>query len=231
MTGSVWHLAIATVLFVGSHFALSSPPVRKPLVAAIGERPFLGVYSLLSLVLIVWTVIAYGDAPLVEVWTPPTGLRHLSLGVMPFACILVVAGLTTPNPSVAGVDGRAIAARGPVGILKVTRHPMMWGIGLWGIVHLLANGDAAGMILFAGMTTLALGGAWAIDARKDLTHEPSWEAFCDQTSYLPLAAVLSGRARVSLGEIGWWRLALGLALYAVLLAAHGWLFGVDPWPL
>jgi uncharacterized membrane protein len=231
MTGSVWHVAIATLLFVGSHFALSSPPVRKPLVARIGERSFLGLYSVLSLVLITWTAIAYGNAPLVEVWTPPTGLRHLSLAIMPFACILVVAGLTTPNPTLAVADGRAVASRGPVGILKVTRHPMMWGFGLWGIAHLLANGDAAGMILFAGMTVLALGGAKAIDAKRDVTHEPAWEAFCDKTSYLPLAAILSGRTRVSLGEIGWWRLALGLVLYVVLLAIHGWLFGVDPWPL
>ena len=75
MTGSIWHVAIATLLFVGSHFALSSPPVRRPLVDVVGERPFLGLYSLLSLVLIIWTSIAYGNAPLVEVWTPPTGLR------------------------------------------------------------------------------------------------------------------------------------------------------------
>jgi uncharacterized membrane protein len=231
MTGSVWHVAIATLLFVGSHFALSSPPVRRPLVDVLGERPFLGLYSLLSLVLITWTAIAYGNAPFVEVWTPPTGLRHLSLAIMPFACILVVAGLTTPNPTLAAVDGRAVASRGPVGILKVTRHPMMWGFGLWGIAHLLANGDAAGMILFAGMTVLALGGAKAIDAKRDVTHEPTWEAFCDKTSYLPLAAILSGRTRVSLGEIGWWRLALGVALYVVLILVHGWLFGVDPWPL
>jgi uncharacterized membrane protein len=87
------------------------------------------------------------------------------------------------------------------------------------------------MILFAGMTVLALGGAKAIDAKRDVTHEPAWEAGCDTTSYLPLAAIVSGKTRVSLGEIGWWRLALGLVLYVVLLAMHGWLFGVDPWPL
>ena len=231
MTGSVWHVAIATLLFVGSHFALSSPPLRRSLVATVGEKPFLVLYSLLSLVLISWASIAYGEAPVVEVWTPPTGLRHLSLTIMPFACILLVAGLTTPNPTVAAVDGRAIAARGPVGILKVTRHPMLWGFGLWGIAHLLANGDAAGMVLFGGITVLALGGARAIDAKKDVTHEPAWEAFCEKTSYWPLAAILSGRTRVSLGEIGWWRLALGIVLYVVLIMVHGWLFGVDPWPL
>ncbi len=102
---------------------------------------------------------------------------------------------------------------------------------MWGIAHLLANGDAAGMILFAGMTVLALGGAKAIDAKRDVTHEPSWEAFCDKTSYWPLAVVFSGRTRLRLLEIGWWRLALGIALYVVLIFVHGRLFGVEPWPL
>ena len=46
-----------------------------------------------------------------------------------------------------------------------------------------------------------------------------------------LVVLSPGRTRVSLGEIGWWRLALGLVLYVVLLAVHGWLFGVNPWPL
>ncbi|MGF1639721.1 MAG: NnrU family protein [Rhodospirillales bacterium] len=231
MTGSVWHVAMATLAFVGSHFVLSSPPLRGPLVARLGERPFLALYSLLAVALIVWTAAAYNDAPFVEVWTPPTGLRHLSLGVMPFACILVVAGLTTANPSAVGTDGRAVAARGPRGILRVTRHPVMWGFGLWGISHLLANGDAAGIILFGGMTILALAGARAIDAKKSLGDEPSWKAFCDQTSFWPFAAVLSGRTRLGLAEIGWWRPALGIALYVGLLATHPWLFGVDPWPL
>jgi uncharacterized membrane protein len=231
MTGTVGHVALAMVLFVGGHFILSAPPVRKPLVAMLGEWPFLGLYSLIALILLAWVLLAYAAAPTVAIWTPPTGLRHLSLSVMPFACILAVAALTTPNPSVAGVDGGAIARRGPRGILKITRHPMMWGFGLWGITHLLANGDAAGMILFGGMTVLALGGALAIDARKRAQLGTDWEVYCDQSSYLPFAAIVAGRTRVSLREIGYARLAGGVALYVVLLAAHGWLFGVDPWPL
>ncbi len=231
MTGTIGHVVISVALFVGGHFLLSSPPVRKPLVRALGERPFLALYSLVALILFAWMLFAYGAAPVIQVWTPPTALRHLSLTVMPFACILVVAGITTSNPSLAGVDGGAIAGRGPVGILKITRHPMMWGFGLWGITHLLANGDSRGMILFGGMTVLALGGALAIDAKKRAALGDAWNLYCAQTSYLPLAAVLSGRTRVSLGEIGYWRLALGVAVYVIVLAAHGSLFGVDPWPL
>lgn len=218
-------------VFIASHFLLSAPPVRRPLVRALGEWPFLVLYSVVALLLFSWVLLAYGAAPFVEVWAPPTALRHLSLTVMLLASILVVAGLTTSNPSLAGVDSRAISERGPEGILKVTRHPMMWGFGLWGITHLLANGDAAGMILFGGMTVLALAGAFAIDAKKRALMGDAWESYCARTSYLPFGAILSGRTRVTLGEVGCWRLAGGVALYIVLLAAHGRLFGVNPWPL
>lgn len=230
MTGSVEHVALAVGLFLGSHVLLSSPAVRRRLVLAIGERPFIGAYSLIALVLLVWASAAYVAAPVVTVWFPPVGVRHLSLLLMPVACILVVAGVSTANPTAVGVDGGALAAGGPVGITRVTRHPVMWGVGLWGIAHLLANGDAAGMILFGGMTMLALGGALAIDAKKRQSLGSSWTDYVRQTSYLPLAAVVSGRTRLRFVEIGWWRIVLGLALYVVLLFAHPWLFGVDPLP-
>ena len=230
MSGTIWHLAAAVGLFVGSHLLLSSSPVRRRLLALMSERLFLVSYSLISLVLLVWIVITYGQTPFVDVWSPPTGLRHLSLSIMPLSCILVIAGLTTPNPTVVGADP-SIAARGPIGILKVTRHPALWGFALWGASHLLANGDAAGMILFGGMTFLSLVGACAIDAKKRTTLGEAWQTYCSQTSFLPFAALVSQRTRLEVREIGYWRLALGMALYAVLLITHGWIFGVDPWPL
>jgi len=201
------------------------------MVRALGEWPFLVVYSLVALVLFIWVLLAYAAAPVVPVWTPPTALRHLSLSAMVLACILVTAGLTTSNPSLAGVDSGAIADRGPIGILKVTRHPVMWGVGLWGITHFLANGDAGGMILFGGMTILALGGAFAIDIKKRVLLGDVWDGFCAETSYFPFGAALTGRTRVSFNDIGYWRLALGVVLYIIALVAHGPLFGVDPWPL
>ncbi len=230
MTGTIWHLALATALFVGSHMALSDRRVRGPLVSRVGERPFQGLYSLLALVLLMWIAGAYNDAPVVDVWIPGSGFRHLSLAIMPFACILLVAGVTTPNPTAAGADTRRLAESGPVGILKVTRHPVMWSFALWGVAHLLANGEAADMLLFGGMTLLALAGALAIDGKKRAAFGAAWKAYETATSFLPFAAILRGRARVSLGEIGWWRLLAGLALYAVLLFAHEWIFAVSPLP-
>lgn len=178
-----------------------------------------------------WVARAYVDAPIEVLWTPPIGLRHLSLLIMPFACILLAAALSTANPAAIGTDRPEIAARPPAGILKVTRHPLMWGIALWGAAHLLANGDAASILLFGGMTVLALAGSRAQDAKKRLQLGADWEAFAARTSYLPFAAVAQGRARVTFRDIGWWRIALGLGLYALLLALHPWLFGVSPLPL
>lgn len=231
MTGELVHVVVAAVLFVGSHFLLSCAPVRSRLVAKLGEKPFQGAYSLIALVLIVWLAMAYNAAPFVAVWWPPVGLQHVSLTVMVLASILVVGAITTPSPTAAGTDAESLAARGPVGLGRITRHPMMWGIGLWGISHLLANGDAAGMILFGSLTLLALAGPLAIDAKRRAALGPVWESYARQTSYLPFAAIAAGRTRLVFAEIGWWRVGLGIIVYIALLALHPLLFGVAPWPM
>lgn len=231
MTGTLVALGLSVTAFVGSHFLLSSRRVRHTLVAWVGEMAFLGIYSSIALATFVWMVDAYADAPYLELWLPPTALRHLALSVMPLACILVVSGLTTPSPAAVSLDPQALAMREPVGIQKVTRHPVMWGFALWGMVHLLANGDAASFILFGGMTVLALAGALHIDARKHLLLGHHWRRFAEATSFVPLAAVIQGRARLRVSEIGWWRIGLGIALYVFLVIVHPWLFGVAVWPM
>jgi uncharacterized membrane protein len=223
-------LASAVTLFVASHVILSLPRLRDPLVARLGENTFRGLYSGIALALLVWVAFAYRDAPIIDLWYPPIGLMHLSLLIMPLASILLVAGLTTPNPSAIG-GGHSDINGGPVGILKITRHPVMWAVVLWGFAHLLANGDAASLILFGGITFLALIGAVAQDAKKRRQLGTDWQAFAHQTSFLPLAALLGKRTRLSFGEIGWWRIALGIGLFALLLWLHPWLFGVNPLPI
>ncbi|QNT69036.1 NnrU family protein [Defluviicoccus vanus] len=221
-------LSLAMSLFVLSHLLLPLPQLRDALVARFGELPFRAFYSAVALALLLWTILAYRQAPIIQLWMPPTALRHLSLSLMPFVCILLVAGVSTPNPSAMGPAPARVAARGPVGIAKVTRHPVMWAIGIWGILHLLANGDAAGIILFGGMTVLALGGALVQDARKRRLLGKSWVTYAGQTSHLPLLAMAQGRTRVTLREIGYGRIIGGVILYAILLGAHAWLFGVNP---
>lgn len=226
--GGLMSLTVAVGLFGVTHLLLAAPAVRTPIVKRVGEFTYRAVYSVIALVLIVCAARAYAGAPVVDVWYPPVALRHLSLSLMPVACVFLVAGLTTPNPSAIGSDTPRVAARGPRGIVKVTRHPVMWAIGLWGMLHLLANGDAAGMILFAGMTAVALGGAAAQDHKKRLLLGSAWETFARQTSFVPFLAIIRQRVHVALREVGYGRIAGGFALYLLILAFHRWLFGVNP---
>lgn len=226
--GSLVAVALAIAAFVASHLLLSSLRVRTPLIGALGERGFRAGYSLLAIALLAWVVTAYNAAPVVALWVPPVGLRHLSLLLMPVACILLVAGLTTPNPTAVGADTAGHIARGPVGIFRITRHPVMWAIALWGIAHVLANGDAAGLILFAGLTILAMAGAAHSDFRRQAVLGERWTAYRAQTSFIPFKAILAKQTPLRPGEIGLARLAGGLALFATLFFAHPWLFGVSP---
>lgn len=214
-------LAGAVGAFVASHFLLSWPPLRARLVGALGERGFLGAYSLVAFALLGWAIVAFRAAPHVAVWLPPAGMRHLAFAIMPVAFVLAVVGLTTRNPTAVGGEGAACEA--PRGIVTATRHPFLWGVALWALAHVAANGDAAGMMLFIGMGVLALGGMAAIDHKRTLRLGPPWREFAARTSALPFAAALGGRNRVDWAGIGWLRPLAGLLAFALAMVIHGWL--------
>ncbi len=222
-------LLVAALFLLASHFGISSTPLRPWLVARLGERVYLGLYSLIALGAIVWVIRAYAQAPYVELWpvTPWTAL--VPLIVMPFAFVLAVAGLSTPNPTAVGAPPETLQGAATVrGIFRVTRHPFQWSVVLWAVAHVIASGDLAGLILFGGFGALALIGTCLIDRKYALKRGADWQAFAAASSNLPFAAIAAGRQRFVFAEIGWWRLALGLLVYLVLLAAHPWLFGAAP---
>lgn len=231
MTGTISHLLAAAAAFVVSHIALSADPIRRPLVQAVGEWPFRAVYSTVALVCFAWMIMAFRAVPAVVLWTVPTGLKHIPVSVMPFVCILFVAGYTTPNPTAVGMERLQIAEKGPAGILKVTRHPILWAFGLWAIAHVLASGDAARLILFGAIAVLSVAGTVHLDMRKQQALGPAWAAYKESTSNVPLAALIAGRTRLAFREIGVWRIALGLGLYAALLLLHRPVLGISPLPL
>ncbi len=231
MTGEIGDLAVAAVIFVLSHMGISSTPLRARLRDGLGERLYLGLYSLLSALLLVWVVMAWQAAPEVALWQAPIFWRHLPYGVMAICCVLLVGGQTAPNPSLAGrpvADGWC-----PQGVLTVTRHPLLWAIGLWALVHIPANGDLASLILFGSMAGLAFAGILSIERRKAREAPAVWQAVRAQTSILPLLALLQGRAR--LGPARPWAVAGfgGLALYVVFILLHPFIAGVavpSPFP-
>ena len=223
----ILHLALATVAFVATHF-VSSTPLRMTLVEAIGERAYLGAYSLVSFLTIGWMVFAYLRAPVIPLFSVP-GLRLWPLAVMPVAFVLLAAGVMTRNPSAVGQQVGLKSEEPARGIVRVTRHPVMWGIALWAAVHLLARGDVAALVFFGGFLLVALAGTRLMDLRKADTHGEDWTRFAAVTSNVPFSAIVEGRNRLVFAEIGWKRVLAGLAVFGVFFAAHPWLFGARPY--
>jgi uncharacterized membrane protein len=223
--GTLSALFLAMLCFVGGHFLLSWPPARARLAAAMGEKLFQGAYSLVSLLFLVWVIMAYRHAPVLGLWDLGLLGRAIAVTLMPVALVLAVVGLSTPNPTAVGGERFGDASRAVRGIVSITRHPFLWGVALWALAHLAANGDAASTILFGGMLVLALFGMAAIDHKRALRMGDAWRAIAAKTSAIPFAAATAGRVKVDWKGIGWWRPTLGIALYVALLYTHGWLFG------
>ena len=226
--GFMLNLTIAALFLLGTHFGIAAPSLRADLTSRVGERAYRLLYSLVAVVALVWLVTAWRDAPLVPLWPSGAVVRHLALALMPLAFLLVVCAVTAANPTVLGQQPDPDAASPAVGIIRVTRHPFMWGVALWAALHLLANGDAASVLFFASFIVLAVVGARRIDARRTRENAAGWGVFLQVTSNLPFAAIIERRQRLVTSEIGLWRAALALGLYVVFLWLHPWLFGVSP---
>jgi uncharacterized membrane protein len=219
-------LAFAGLAFCGSHILLSSTGLRGSLRDQLGERGFLAVYSLTALVTFAWFLVAYAHAPTIILWERREWTALVSVVVMPFAAILLIAGYTTANPTAVGMERIARANDPAPGILRVTRHPVMWAIGLWAVSHLIANGDLRSLIFFGAFAGLSLGGTVLIDRKKQLALGSNWPRLAEVTSNLPFAALIAGRTGLRWREIGLLRIAAGLLLYAVLYRAHGIIAGL-----
>lgn len=229
MLGLSSDLIAATLAFVLGHFLLSSLALRRPLIERLGERGFRAFYSVFVLAAFVWMLISYGDSFYVEVWQPPPWAAWVPVVVMPFACILVVGGLTQPSPTLVGGEAQ-VEREAPInpahGFLSITRHPFLWGVALWALSHLLSNGDAASMAMMGGLLVLSLAGMVHIDYRRALTLGSAWGPIAMTTSLIPFRAALQGRCRLDWAGIGWWRPLGGLLLYAALYLGHPFIAGV-----
>jgi uncharacterized membrane protein len=224
----VTNLVLAAAFLLVSHFGISSTPLRPWLAERLGERPYQTVYTLVAFGAFAWLIFAYWRAPYIEVWLLRAWAAWLPLIVMPFALLLVVCGVSTPNPTAVGSPDTLDQAQPVRGIARVTRHPFMWGAALWALSHMVPNGDAASLVLFGSLAVLALLGTLLIDHKFALRRGAQWRQFAAASSNLPFGAILAGRQQLVPAEIGWRRAGVALALYLLLLVIHPWLFGVSP---
>src|SRR5438552_3926116 len=233
MVRELLSLIIAGGAFCGSHVLLSSTRLRGSLRDQLGERGFLAVYSVTALVIFAWFVSAYAGAPTIVLWPRQRWTALVPVLVMPLATILLVAGYSTRNPTAVGMERSASADDPAPGILRVTRHPVMWAIGLWAISHLIANGDAASLLFFGALGALALGGTVLIDRKKQLALGSNWPRLdvrvhggSDPVAHDYTMAALAGDVATALDVLGIGRfhymgLSIGGMIGQAFAIAHG----------
>jgi uncharacterized membrane protein len=217
-------IAVLWLAFAATHMGLSSQTLRPRLVGAVGDAPFLGLYSLVALAVFVPMVSVYfghqhagphlwylGSGPLV---------RALMWVGMVTALALVIGGLIRQSP--ASMAGGAMEARG---MLRVTRHPLFMGFGVFGLVHLIgANVNAAELVFFAGFPLFAVAGCHHQDRRKQASLGEPYQRFCAETSLLPFGrGGLAGALREA-----WLPAVLALAAAVGLRWVHPAWFGGAP---
>jgi uncharacterized membrane protein len=153
------NLIAASAYFLLIHFGVSGTKLRDTLVARLGEGPYRGAFALASLLGLVWMGYAYRHAPTIPLWGLVLGFRPAAYVLVLIAFIFVVVGLATPSPTRVGMESKLAQGSDIArGMVRITRHPFLWGVALGALVHLIVNGDFASLILFGSLLVLALGG-------------------------------------------------------------------------
>jgi uncharacterized membrane protein len=211
-------LALATAAFVGTHLALSHP-LRTKLVQNVGEAGFTGLYSVVALLTLGWTILAFTAIDVsVPLWVAPGWWWPIAAAVMLFAFVLLV-GSFVKNPAFPHPHAAKQAARPATGVFAITRHPMNWAIILWALVHVpLATPRI--VILAVGMLILTLAGSIGQDRKKRAVVGRAWQDWEKRTSFVPFAALLTGRAKWANAAPGWIALGGGAALWALAIWLH-----------
>jgi uncharacterized membrane protein len=212
------NLILALAAFIGTHF-LMSHPLRASMAKALGEKGFMGVYSLVSFATFAWIIMAFRAAPFSEpLWDGGNGLWWVATVLALLGMILLV-GSFVGNPALPAPGAAEAASRPARGVFAITRHPMMWSFALLGLAHILVAPSLRGIILWGGMSFLALAGSAGQDRKKLITMGDAWRGWAERTSFVPFARGFAGtwpgRGVLLIGVLVW----LGISY------AHGW-FGI-----
>ena len=186
-------LIIGLIIFLGSHSSrIFAEPWRNHMIDRLGEVKWKGLYTITSLIGLVLVVIGYGQArqaPIV-LWQPATYLIHIAI-LLNLVAFIFLAGSSPSNNAIR---------------LKL-KHPMILGVKVWALAHLLANGTLVDLILFGSFLL------WAVldfrSARKRPIH-------------MPEKAVISIKATITV-------VVTGIVVWAAFIfGLHQYLIGVSP---
>tara|TARA_R110002095_G_scaffold205827_1_gene189432 strand:- start:138 stop:815 length:678 start_codon:yes stop_codon:yes gene_type:complete len=219
------NLIAACLFFLAMHWLVSGSPLRTPIVKLFGEKLFKAFFSISIFIALSWMVYAFLAAPYLSTWGTADNLKPITLGLMFLVCLMLPLSVFDKNPTTLGIfPPDQVSARG---IVRITRHAGLIALGLWGLAHFIVNGDWASHWLYGTIAFEGLIGPLNLDRKYRARHGEAWLKFTQQTSYLPFAAIISGRNKLVLTELNPWGFIAGLSLFATLIYFHKAWFGVS----
>ena len=186
-------LIIGLIIFLGSHSCrIFAEPWRNHMIDRLGEVKWKGLYTIISIIGLVLVVIGYGQARQTPVvlWQPATYLTHIAI-LLNLVAFIFLAGSSPSNNAIR---------------LKL-KHPMILGVKVWALAHLLANGTLVDLILFGSFLL------WAVLDFRSARKRPI---------LMPEKAVVSTKATVIV-------IVSGIIIWAAFIfGLHQYLIGVSP---
>jgi len=150
-------LILGLVLFIGAHVFVSLRAQRARFIARFGDSAYKWVISLVSavgIIVIGWGFAQYRASGWVDIWYPPSWTRHVTVALVWPAIIFIMAAF---------LQGR---------IKKALKHPMIVGVKLWAVAHLISNGDLGSIILFGSILGWAVYDRISFKYRTDSGASP-----------------------------------------------------------
>ena len=186
-------LIIGLIIFLGSHSCrIFAEPWRNHMIDRLGEVKWKGLYTIISIIGLVLVVIGYGQARQTPVvlWQPATYLTHIAI-LLNLVAFIFLAGSSPSNNAIR---------------LKL-KHPMILGVKVWALAHLLANGTLVDLILFGSFLL------WAVLDFRSARKRPI---------LMPEKAVVNTKATVIV-------IVSGIVIWAAFIfGLHQYLIGVSP---
>ena len=215
---SMTNLIAASFFLLSSHFLIASRWLRGVLVGKLGERVYSISYSVLAIVAFAWLIMAYNGSPDLQVWRAPRWLGIALAPVLLLSSVLIVAGLTTPNPAMVRSEHLFERSNLIQGVLRISRNPFFWGMGLLSVSFILAIGSLASIVAFGSIAFLGIVGGQVLGAKKAKQHGAEWRRFAAETSDVPFMAIMAKRQTLALAEIGWRRWSAAGGLFLAVMA-------------
>ncbi len=220
-TGLV-RLIAAAGCFVVSHFVMSGP-LRPVMVSALREQGFLLVYSLISFGTLGWAIVAFDRAPVTDAaWDGMHPVAWIIGSLLTVVSLALLLPSFKRNPALPGVKAAGLGTVIPSGVFTITRHPMMWGITLWALGHIVVAPTARVFILMVSLILVALLGSHFQDKRKLARNKREFSPWQRRTSFWPKLRNL-GKLRLT------WLVAL--LVWFLITIVHWELFDIPagPW--